>query len=187
MVYVYSSFLIILTLFVQGCAPRDSAMLDRGSPAPRATVFFFIATDCPISNGYAPEIIRICNEYGPCGVSFQAVYPDPDSTPEQVARHRAEYGLPCPAVIDPDHRLTRQAGATVTPEVAVFVPVGVNGESQVVYRGRIDDRHTDLGRSRPTPGVRDLREVLDAVLAGHAPIELVTRPAVGCHIPNAKG
>jgi len=29
--------------------------------------------------------------------------------------------------------------------------------------------------------------VLDAVLAGHAPIELVTRPAVGCHIPNAKG
>ena len=29
----------------------------------KATVFFFITNDCPISNGYAPEIQRICKAY----------------------------------------------------------------------------------------------------------------------------
>ena len=28
-----------------------------------ANVLFFIATDCPVSNGYAPEIQRICAAY----------------------------------------------------------------------------------------------------------------------------
>lgn len=177
---------ITLSILAAGCTPQHPAAHVPPPPAARATVLFFIATDCPISNGYAPEIIRICNEYMPRGVTFQAVYPDPDSTPEQVALHRAEYAVPCPAVTDPDHRLTQQAGATVTPEVAVFVPTTTPSQTRLVYRGRIDDRHTDLGRSRPTPAVRDLRDILNAVLAGDAPMNPVTKPAIGCAIPSTR-
>ena len=35
------------------------------APAGAANVIFFVATDCPISNSYAPEIQRVCREYGP--------------------------------------------------------------------------------------------------------------------------
>src|SRR5688500_1042688 len=36
----------------------------------RATVLLFIATDCPISNAYTPEVNRIVEAYGPRGVAF---------------------------------------------------------------------------------------------------------------------
>ena len=39
----------------------------------RATVTFFIASDCPISNAYAPEISRICSIYQARGVSCRLV------------------------------------------------------------------------------------------------------------------
>ena len=44
----------------------------------RAAVLFFIAHDCPISNGYAPEINRICAEYSPQKVAFYVVYVEPE-------------------------------------------------------------------------------------------------------------
>src|SRR3954470_2773277 len=53
-------------------------------------VLIFIATDCPISNSYAPEINRICTEYdghGPGKFRFYLVQVDPDLSPEAAARH----------------------------------------------------------------------------------------------------
>src|ERR1700674_1680278 len=47
----------------------------------RATVLFFIATDCPISNFYAPEIQRICGEYGTKGVACSLLYEDLQADP----------------------------------------------------------------------------------------------------------
>jgi len=35
----------------------------------QAAVLFFIATDCPISNFYAPEVQGICKDYGTQGVA----------------------------------------------------------------------------------------------------------------------
>jgi hypothetical protein len=143
----------------------------------RLDVLIFIATDCPISNAYAPEIARICKEYGPQGARCELVYPDPPITDEAVRLHQNSYGLAdIHATADRDYALAKQAGATVTPEAAVLQ----NG--RLVYRGRIDDRYVTWGKSRPQAGRRDLRRALDELIAGKAVSAPRTR-AVGCYIP----
>ncbi len=42
----------------------DGRPLKPFEPAGAASLIFFVATDCPVSNSYAPEIQRVCREYG---------------------------------------------------------------------------------------------------------------------------
>ena len=153
---------------------RHTAADLRGS---RAAVFLFIAPECPISNGYAPELGRIHDEYGPRGVLIFAVHADPRVTAETARRHAREFSLPFPVLLDPAQSLARRAGATVTPEAAVFSPDGV-----LLYRGRVDDRVAGFGKERPAPQRRDLRVALDEILAGR-PVSQPFAKAIGCAIP----
>jgi hypothetical protein len=152
-------------------------------PLPRAgtgpAVLVFARTDCPIANRYAPELKRLHDRFARRGISFWLVYPDPSETPEVIRRHQRAFALGFRALRDPQHELVKASGATVTPEVAVYASDGSG--PRLVYRGRIDDRHVDLGRARPAPTRRDLREVLEA-LAGGAPVTPRTTAAVGCFI-----
>jgi hypothetical protein len=50
-----------------------------------------------------------------------------------------------------------------------------------VYRGRIDDRHVDFGRSRPEATTHDLDHALDELLDGH-PVSNPRTRAIGCYI-----
>ncbi len=146
----------------------------------RATVLLFVTHDCPISNQYAPEVNRIVGEYAPKGVGFFVVYVEPGLSRTQARAHAKAFGYACPAVLDPRHVLVRHAGVSVTPEAAVYGPNG----ARRLYRGRIDDRYPALGRRREHVTTRDLRAVLDAVLAGR-PVPAATTKAVGCFIPPA--
>ena len=85
--------------------------------------------------------------------------------------------IPFPLLLDPKLSLARGAGATVMPEAAVLSPSG-----HVLYLGRIDDRVVDFGKARLQARQHDLREALDAVLAGKPVAHSRTR-AVGCAIP----
>ena len=89
-------------------------------PAVRGTVALFVRTDCPISNRYAPEVRRIHETYAERGVAFWLVYPDPAAEDGAIREHLEEYGYPMPALKDPEHRLVGRAGASITPEAAVF-------------------------------------------------------------------
>lgn len=144
----------------------------------RAAVLVFVLTDCPVSNGYAPEIRRIAADYAQRGVAFFLVHVDPDVTADQAKRHAEQFGLTSPVALDPRHVLVREAGARRVPEVAVFVP----GEGRK-YRGRIDDRYFAPGKRRAEPSSHDLRAALDAVLAGK-PVPRAETEAVGCPIPD---
>ena len=86
------------------------------------TVLVFVATSCPISNRYAPEIRRLHEEFAPRGVKFVLVYPSASESAADVAKHVHDYAYPFAAVRDPKHVLVARAGVTVMPEVAVFVP-----------------------------------------------------------------
>jgi len=141
-----------------------------------ATVLVFAAVDCPISNRYAPEFQRLHAEYASRGVSFFLVYPEPGLDPETARRHVADYGIPFRALLDREHRLVGHAGVEVTPEAAVL---GRGGD--VLYRGRIDDRWVDFGQRRPRATRHDLREALDAIVAGRSAPQPGGR-AVGCYI-----
>ena len=151
----------------------------RAIPAPRATatVLFFIAHDCPIANGYAPEIQRIAARYAPQGVACYLVYVEPDLTAAGARRHCAAYGYRVAALRDTKHALVRMAGATVTPEAVALSPSG-----KVLYRGRIDDKYVALGRPRYRVSRHDLRDALDAILQ-HRPVPHPATTALGCFIP----
>lgn len=146
----------------------------------RALTLIFTTTDCPIANSYAPELTSIMNAYGPRGVRFCLVHVDPATTSAKARQHAIDFGYPCPVVLDPRHVLVSQQHATVTPEAAVLDATGTQ-----VYLGRIDDRHIDFGKKRFEPTTRDLRDALDAVLAGNVVTQPRTR-AVGCYIPGVE-
>jgi AhpC/TSA family len=142
-------------------------------PKFKATVLFFIATDCPIANRYAPEIARIVRTYQGKGVQAYRVYVTKDS--KAVTRHGNEFKLNMPAVLDPARKLILATGVRVTPEVAVLDPRGV-----LVYRGRIDDQNVDHGAIRKDYR-RDLRVALDEILSGK-PVSMPEAAAIGCFL-----
>jgi len=142
----------------------------------KAVVLLFIASDCPISNSYAPEINRICARYTREKIAFSLVYSDPDLSLAAAKKHAREYGYTCPLILDHAHHLARQAGATVTPEAAVFTPDG-----KLIYRGRIDNLYVGYGQRRYGATKHDLRDALDAVVHGK-PIPTPRTEAIGCFI-----
>lgn len=148
-------------------------------PGSRVIVFFFAASDCPISNRYIPEIERLDRIYEPEGVRFWWVYPNPAETPDGVRRHQQEFQITGRVILDTDQRITRMANATITPEAAVFVPDG--SRLHEVYRGRIDDRYVALGQERPTATHHDLEDAIKALFAGQ-PVRPPGGPTVGCSI-----
>jgi len=141
-----------------------------------ATVIFFITHDCPISNVYAREIRRICDQFADRAACFLD-YVDPDLPPQQAARHAADYGHgDYPAFVDTKHALVKAAGAKLTPEAVVVVPDG-----RIAYRGRIDNKYVTWGTSRPEATQRDLRNAIAAAIEGR-PAPVARTQAVGCFI-----
>src|SRR5215471_14731481 len=137
------------TLEVTGVRGERLRPLEPSGPA---NVLIFMATDCPVSNGYAPEIQRICAASAARGVRCLIVYEDRGLTAEAARAHLADYRYGAmPAAIDADGSLAARVGATVTPEVAVVDRAGA-----VRYRGRIDNKYVALGRARRTVTAHDL-------------------------------
>jgi thiol-disulfide isomerase/thioredoxin len=145
----------------------------------KPTVLIFVRTDCPISNRYAPELIRLYNEFSARAV-FYLVYADPANTAGVIHQHMADYGYTFGALRDPGHDLVKLAKARVTPEAAVFSASG-----QLLYHGRIDNRYVDFGKSMPQPTRRDLEEALRSVLAGK-PVQVASTPAIGCFLADVQ-
>jgi thiol-disulfide isomerase/thioredoxin len=155
------------------------------APAGKAGLLFFVSTDCPVSNSYAPVIQRVCREYGPRGVSCALVYEDVDAHPasatldRQVRAHLTEYGYSgMPAAIDRDRTIARAARATITPEAFV-----VDRSGDVRYHGRIDNLYAALGKTRQEVTSHDLRDALEAVLTNRNVPNPKTE-AIGCYITD---
>jgi hypothetical protein len=160
-----------------GISDIDRTRLDLFRPAGKAGVLFFISSDCPISNSYAPEIQRLCGEYASKGVGCSLLYEDVDMKTPAVRAHLSEYRYSgIPAAIDSQRKIATQARATVTPEAVVIDYAG-----EIRYRGRIDNFYAALGRPRQQVTIHDLRDALDAVLAGKPVANPETKP-LGCYI-----
>jgi hypothetical protein len=159
----------------------DGTARDLFRPQGKANVLVFVASDCPVSNGYAPEIQRICTDAAPKGARCTLVYEDVSIEPAAVRAHRADYHYrDISAVIDGDRTIAKRAGATVTPQAVVVTVAGT-----IAYRGRIDNQYAALGKPRRVVTSHDLRDAIDAVLAGKAVSHAETE-ALGCFIAPAK-
>jgi thiol-disulfide isomerase/thioredoxin len=150
-----------------------------------ASIAFFVATDCPVSNAYAPEIQRVCRDYAPRGVGCSLLYEDVDTAASpatldrQVRVHLGEYKYAgIPAIVDRSRAAADAVQARVTPTAVV-----VDAQGTVRYRGRVDNLYVALGRTRQQVTSHDLRDALDAVLAGR-PVAHPETEAIGCFITD---
>ena len=155
------------------------------APKGPASVIFFVATDCPISNWYAPTIQQVCREYSSRGVDCTLMYEDVDlgQTPAAldaaVRTHLREYRYDAmTAAVDRTRVVAKRAKATITPQVVLVDRAGA-----IRYRGRIDNAYADLGKPRQHVTSHDLRVSLDAVLAGR-PVPAPETEALGCYITD---
>jgi hypothetical protein len=156
---------------------REPLNVEKG----HAEALFFITLDCPISNYYAHEIRRICEDFGKRGLGCALVYVDPTLTDEQVKKHAQDYGHGSyPRIIDRNHDLVRATGADITPTAVL-----IDGDKNIAYRGRIDNFYAALGKPRRMVTEHDLRDATEAVLTGR-PVARAEAPPIGCYIPDLK-
>jgi hypothetical protein len=176
----------LLLLAVGACAAPAATFEDLDGEAytplrvgdAAAHVLLFTTVDCPIANGYAPAIQELADEFEPRGVRFFLVHVDPDVDRTRAREHATDFGYELPVLLDGEQHLVGHVGATMTPEAAVLTPAG-----ELAYRGRIDDWYAALGSKRRQPTTADLRDALEALLAGR-PVPVARTQAVGCFIPD---
>ena len=142
----------------------------------KATVIIFTLPDCPVANAYAPEINRLVADYSPKGVSIYLAHVDRDLSAADARKHAKDFGIRCPVLLDTQHALVKALGATKTPQAFLLAADG-----KTLYRGRINNLYADYGQRRQSVTQHDLRDALDAVLAGK-PILQPTTEVIGCHI-----
>jgi len=146
----------------------------------KTIVVFFTTTDCPLSNNDVPEMNRTRRDYEPRGVAFYAVQADTTIADADVLQHTKDYQFSFPVLFDPRQVLVKMTGATTIPSAAVLTPDGT-----LLYLGSIDNRVEDFNVRRQEPTKFDLREALDAVLAGK-PVAHPRTKAFGCAINPAR-
>jgi len=141
----------------------------------KVLVVVFVGTQCPLNNLYFPRLAELHREFAPRGVQFLAVNSNSQDTLDEIAEHARKHETPFPVLKDAGNVVADAFGARRTPEAFVL------DEKRVVrYQGRIDDQY-GIGVQRARPTRQELRDAIEAVLAGKE----VPTPAVaaeGCII-----
>ena len=142
----------------------------------KAVVVVFSCNHCPYVQAYEDRMVQIQKDYSPKGVTLVAInsnddtgYPE-DSYPNMIKRAE-ERGFNFPYLRDDTQEIARKYGAICTPHVFAF-----DQQRRLQYKGRIDDN-----RNPESVKTKDLRNALDAILAGHKPSVQETRP-FGCSV-----
>lgn len=140
-------------------------------------VLIFSCNHCPYVVAYEDRYLALQNDYAAKGVRLIAInandavkYPDDSFEKMQVRAREKKYNFPY--LHDADQSVARAFGATNTPHAFVL-----DEKRTLRYVGRIDDSWDRPARAKS----HDLRNALDALLAGRDPKPASTLP-VGCSI-----
>jgi thiol-disulfide isomerase/thioredoxin len=135
-------------------------------------VLFFVNSDCPIARRYSPEIVRIARAYD-ARATIKVIYCDLVAKPNEIAQHHREFLPKLTFLHDPKRKLAAGFSVRVVPTAVV-----VNSSGKAAYSGRIDNAYgEDFKWRKPTEF--DLRNAIEAVLAGRAPYKAQTK-VIGC-------
>ncbi|HBB97595.1 MAG TPA: hypothetical protein DC054_19615 [Blastocatellia bacterium] len=134
-------------------------------------VIIFIATRCPVSNGYNDRMEKLAEDYQSKGINVIGINSNSTEPASEVKSHAAEKHLTFAILKDDGNKIADRFGANHTPEAYV-----IDASGKLVYHGRIDNSQNTANISS-----NDLREALDAILAGK-PIQKTTSVAFGCSI-----
>ncbi|MDT5159443.1 MAG: hypothetical protein QOH51_3800 [Acidobacteriota bacterium] len=135
------------------------------------TVLIFMATRCPVSNGYNTRMQKLSEDLASRGVNIIGINANSIEPIEEVKRHAAEKGLTFTILKDAGNVIADRFDAQVTPEAYLL-----DASGKLVYHGRIDN-----SRSGDQITSNELRDAIDAVLAGK-PVERPEAKAFGCSI-----
>lgn len=139
-------------------------------------VYVFMAEDCPVCNYMGKPLSVIATKYQD-QVDFHAVFPFKNSNYKTSQLFKEQYGmLSFETLLDKDHRITKQLGASVTPEVVITDNAG-----EVYYRGRINSAYYAPGKMKHSAIKNDLDEALTVLLSGGTVPKPWPTP-VGCYI-----
>jgi peroxiredoxin len=141
----------------------------------KAIVIIFIATRCPVSLDYDERMANLAKEYADKGVLFIGINSNNIEPAAEVTEHAQRKGFTFPVLKDEGNRVADMYEARVTPEVFV-----VDSNFVLRYHGRIDDSQNPARVNQ-----RDLKNALDALLAGKEPPVKETR-AFGCTIKRVQ-
>jgi peroxiredoxin len=144
----------------------------------KALLVMFICNHCPYVKHIKEHLARLVTEYQQKGVGAVAINSNdvatyPDDRPEVMAREVKQFCYTFPYLYDESQEIATAYHAACTPDLFVF-----DADHRLVYRGQFDGSRP--GNDLPVTG-RDLREALDAVLAGGKPSE-DQKPSMGCNI-----
>ena len=173
LVRVFALVLTCLSAFAQVVDESENSRASLKSA--KTVVLIFVRTDCPISNRYAPELKRLAEKYKSEKVKFFLIYSGTEQTAELIKKHQSEFALVMEALRDPQQKIAKEFGVTVTPECVVWQ------QGKLIYRGRIDNRFVAFGKMRVAPTSHDLEQILEAVGKGKTVTKKITK-AIGCFI-----
>ena len=137
------------------------------------TVVCFLGTECPLAKLYAGRLQTLSETFSGQNVRFIGINSNRQDSEDELAHFAKAQGITFPVAKDFDNVVADQFKVVRTPEVIV-----VDGQSQVRYRGRVDDQYLP-GVSRSKPDREDLKVAIEELLAGDAVSVERTEPQ-GC-------
>lgn len=147
-----------------------------------ALLVMFICRHCPYVQHVKSELTRLGKDYaqriGVVGISSNDAENYPDDSPENLRAMAKEEGFAFALCYDETQQVATAYTAACTPDFFLF-----DKDQKLVYRGQLDDSRP--GNGKPVTG-RDLREAIDAVLAGQS-VNPKQQPSAGCNIKWKKG
>ena len=144
-----------------------------------ATLFgvFFTCNHCPYAKAIEGRLLELDRDYAGKGFRFVAVSANdastyPDDSFVNMKKRAEERGYGFPYLYDESQAVARAFGAVCTPDLYVF-----DRDRKLAYHGRLDDSPMDASKVKR----RELREAVDALLAGRAS-SAAQNPSIGCSI-----
>ena len=143
------------------------------------TVVIFMCNHCPFVVHIIDCLVSLEREYSERGIQFIAINSNdvtayPDDSPEKMTLFAKTHGFSFPYLYDETQAVAKAYQAACTPDFYVFDPV-----LACVYRGQFDQSRP--GNDQPVTG-DDLRDALDALIAGQTIPEARQQPSQGCNI-----
>jgi peroxiredoxin len=152
-------------------------------------VVVFSCNHCPYVIGSEDRMIRFYNDYQPKGVAMVAINSNetqnhPGDSFENMVKRAKERGFKWPYLRDETQDVARAYGALRTPHYFVYTQedCGAGGAHPtgrwlLRYTGRMDDNPRNPGKET----THELRDAVDALLAGKKPPVELTNP-IGCNV-----
>jgi peroxiredoxin len=175
------------TMLELGAAAPDFSLTDvvtgatirrNGFRGQKALLVIFICAHCPYVKHIEKGLAALGKDYtgkplGIVAISSNDAVTHPADSPAGLQQQAENCGFVFPYLYDETQDVARAYKAACTPDFFLF-----DGDFRLIYRGQFDS-------SRPGNGVpvtgEDLRDAIDAALAGKPPLE-DQRPSIGCNI-----